>query len=90
MLKKYLLATLSPSPTAYFSILQREEAAFWQRKCQGSVWSFAWDYRQPKGIWYLVKLIFIRMIMPYVIVGGALLAIICVLVTVVMYCYTHT
>lgn len=84
MFKKYLISVLSPSPVAYFQMLQGEEAAFWMSECKSTVYQHAWNYRpRIKGVWYLSKLIMARMILPYLILGLAILTVLSELIALV-------
>jgi len=61
-------AVFSHDSTYYFSVLSAEEAHFWDMPCQHSIWKAAWQYNpRHKGLYWLFKLIFMRMVLPYLL-----------------------
>ena len=71
-------AVFSHDTTHYFNALGTEEACFWEMQSQhNSIWMDAWQYYpRYKGLYWLFKLIFLRMVLPYLIFFCGVLSVI--------------
>lgn len=67
-------AVFSHDTTHYFAAMGAEEVRFWETLCQNSIWKAAWQYNpRHKGVYWVTKIIFVRMVLPYLIFfSGAL------------------
>ena len=73
--KQMVKAVFDPNDASYFSLMEGEEQIFWAAPCRGeTIWQGAWRFRpRHKALYWLVKLIFVRKVLPYLLVFGPIL-----------------